>query len=97
MVVSFFSDVGRVSGSGSIPVCRSARVARVLAQALEERRQVQQFLDAAQALVSQQPESVEAIGRARADAKRLVGQLPDVLVLRCGHHALGWSSSSVCT
>lgn len=51
-------------------------------QALEDRRQVQQFLDAAQALVGQQPESVEAIGRARADAKRLVGQLPDILALR---------------
>lgn len=51
-------------------------------QALEERRQVQQFLDAAQALVGQQPESVEAIGRARTDAKRLVGQLPDIVSLR---------------
>lgn len=44
---------------------------------------MQLFLDAAQALVGQQPESVEAISRARGDSKRLVGQLPDILALRC--------------
>lgn len=52
------------------------------AQALEQKRQVAQFLEAAQSLVAQQASSVEGIGRARRDAKELINQLPGILGIR---------------
>ncbi len=58
-------------------------ISHMYTQALEQKRQVAQFLEAAQSLVAQQVSSVEGIGRARRDAKELINQLPGILSMRC--------------